>query len=90
MEQTINSTSIKRLGGIYSSYLWWDKAERSVDDYIVSQVTLAASDISTLRGVQVGSTTRELNNAYGDGQVENDSGEQWVSYKLGKKLLFLR
>ncbi|HHA2009080.1 TPA: hypothetical protein ACOEGO_001438 [Enterobacter mori] len=72
---------------IFSSNLWWDKAERSVDDYIVSQITLTASDISTPRGVHVGSTTRELNNAYGDGQVENDSGEQWVSCELGKKLL---
>ena len=72
---------------IFSSNLWWYKAERSVDDYIVSLITLTASDISTPRGVHVGSTTRELNNAYGDGQVENDSGEQWVSCELGKKLL---
>jgi hypothetical protein len=41
------------------------------------------------RGIHVGSTN-ELNNAYGDGQVENDSGEQWISYELGKKLLSLR
>ena len=72
---------------IFSSNLWWDKAERSVDDYIVSQITLTASDILTPRGVHVGSTIRELNNAYGDGQFENDSGEKWISYELGKKLL---
>ncbi|PWI80227.1 hypothetical protein DEO48_09980 [Enterobacter sp. CGMCC 5087] len=72
---------------IFTSNLWWDKAERSVDDYIVSQITLTASDILTPRGVHVGSTIRALNNAYGDGQVENDSGEQWISYELGKKLL---
>jgi hypothetical protein len=72
---TINSTSIKRAGlEIFSSNLWWDKAERSVDDYIVSQITLTAEDFATPRGVHVGSTTRELNNAYGDGLVENDSG----------------
>lgn len=35
----------------------------------------------------MGSTTRELNNAYGNGLVENDSGTQWVSYALGKKVL---
>ena len=35
----------------------------------------------------MGSTIRELNNAYGDGQFENDSGEKWISYELGKKLL---
>lgn len=72
---------------IFSSNLWWDKAERSVDDYIVSQITLTAADSSTPRGIHVGSTTRVLNNAYGDGLVENDSGTQWVSYELGKKVL---
>ena len=72
---------------IFSSDLWWDKAERSVDDYIVSQITLTAEDFATPRGVHVGSTTRELNNAYGNGLVENDSGTQWVSYALGKKVL---
>nr|WP_249435348.1 hypothetical protein [Enterobacter asburiae] len=72
---------------IFTSNLWWDKAERSVDDYIVPQITLTASDILTPRGVHVGSTIRALNNAYGDGQVENDSGEQLISYELGKKLL---
>jgi len=72
---------------IFTSNLWWDKAERSVDDYIVSQITLTAVDGKTARGIQIGSTINELNNAYGSGQVENDSGEQWISYELGKKLL---
>ncbi len=72
---------------IFSSNLWWDKAERSVDDYIVSQITLTAADGKTVRGIHIGSTINELNKAYGSGQVENDSGEQWVSYELGKKLL---
>ncbi|EOE7080561.1 TPA: hypothetical protein ACOEP7_000395 [Enterobacter asburiae] len=72
---------------IFSSNLWWDKAERSVDDYIVSQITLTAPDGKTARGIHIGSTINELNKAYGGGQVENDSGEQWISYELGKKLL---
>jgi len=72
---------------IFSSNLWWDKAERSVDDYIVSQITLTAADGKTARGIHIGSTINELNKAYGSGQVENDSGEQWISYELGKKLL---
>lgn len=72
---------------IFTSNLWWDKAERSVDDYIVSQITLTALDGKTARGIHIGSTINELNNAYGSGQVENDSGEQWISYQLGKKLL---
>ena len=72
---------------IFTSNLWWDKAERSVDDYIVSQITLTAVDGKTARGIHIGSTINELNNAYGSGQVENYSGEQWISYELGKKLL---
>lgn len=72
---------------IFTSNLWWDKAERSVDDYIVSQITLTAEDFATPRGVHVGSTREELNHAYGTGQVDNDAGEQWISYESGKKLI---
>lgn len=72
---------------IFSSNLWWDKAERSVDDYIVAQITLTAAEGKTPRGIHIGSTINEVNKAYGSGQVENDSGEQWVSYEMGKKLL---
>lgn len=72
---------------IFSSNLWWDKTRRSVDDYIVSQITLTAADGKTARGIHIGSTINELHKAYGSGQVENDSGEQWISYELGKKLL---
>lgn len=38
---------------IFTSNLWWDKAERSVDDYIVSQITLTAEEFATPRGVMV-------------------------------------
>lgn len=72
---------------IFSSNLWWDKAERSVDDYIVSQITVTAEGFATPRGIHVGSTREELNSAYGTGQVDNDSGEQWITYELGKKAL---
>lgn len=72
---------------IFSSNLWWDKTERSVDEYIVAQITLTAPEGKTVRGIHIGSTINELDKAYGGGHVENDSGEQWVSYELGKKLL---
>ena len=52
---------------IFSSNLWWDKAERSVDDYIVSQITVTAEGFATPRGIHVGSTREELNSAYGTG-----------------------
>ncbi|MCM7588315.1 hypothetical protein M8S10_05730 [Enterobacter chuandaensis] len=92
-EVTFDGTNYKffqhqRAGlAIFSSNLWWDKAERSVDDYIVSQITLTAEDFATPRGVHVGSTREELNSAYGTGQVDNDSEEQWITYELGKKAL---
>ena len=35
----------------------------------------------------MGSTRKELNSAYGTGQVENDAGEQWITYELDKELL---
>lgn len=47
---------------------------------ILCQITLTAADGKTVRGIHIGSTINELNKAYGGGQVENDSGEQWVSY----------
>ena len=53
----------------------------------MSQITLTAADGKTVRGIHIGSTINELNKAYGGGQFENDSGEQWISYELGKKLL---
>lgn len=72
---------------IYVSNLWWDKVDRNVDDYIVSQITLTTGEGKTPRGIHVGSTARELSNAYGKGQMENDAGEQWCFYQLGNKLL---
>ena len=72
---------------VFSSNLLWDKTERNVNDYIVSQITIYSEECSTPRGIHVGSTIEELNKAYGAGQSENDSGEQWVSYELGIKLL---
>ena len=72
---------------IFSSNLWWDKAERSIDDYIVSQITLTAGEGKTPRGIHVGSSAGELSRAYGNGQIENDAGEQWCFYQLGNRLL---
>lgn len=73
--------------GIYVSNLWWDKAERSIDDYIVSQITLTAGEGKTPRGIHVGSSAGELSRTYGNGQIENDAGEQWCFYQLGNRLL---
>lgn len=58
-----------------------------IKDQIVAQIKLTTTDGKTGRGIHIGSTINEINKAYGSGQVENDSGEQWVSYGLGKELL---
>ncbi|STQ11259.1 Uncharacterised protein [Enterobacter cloacae] len=63
---------------IYVSNLWWDKVERNVDDYIVSQITLTAGEGKTPRGIHVGSTARELSNAYGKGRWKMMPGNNGV------------
>lgn len=72
---------------LYSANLWWDKAERSVDDYIVAQITVTVPDIATSRGIHVGSNVGDLRKLYGTGQDENDDGEEWVSYEVGSKVI---
>lgn len=72
---------------LYSANLWWDKAERSVDDYIVAQITVTAPDIATPRGIHVGTSVDDLRKSYGTGQDQNDDGEEWISYETGAKVL---
>lgn len=72
---------------LYSANLWWDKAERSVDDYIVAQITVTASDIATPRGIHVGTSVDDLRKSYGAGQDQNDEGKEWISYETGAKLI---
>ena len=38
---------------MFSSNLWWDKAERSVDDYIVSQIALTTRRLHNAAGVSM-------------------------------------
>ena len=72
---------------LYSANLWWDKAERSVDDYIVAQITVTAPDIATPRGILVGASVDDLRKLYGTGQAQHDDGEEWISYAVGAKVL---
>ncbi|WP_238084631.1 hypothetical protein [Pseudescherichia vulneris] len=72
---------------LYSANLWWDKAERSVDDYIVAQITVTTSDIATPRGIHVGASVDDLRKSYGMGQTQHDDGEEWISYAVGAKVL---
>lgn len=72
---------------LYSANLWWDKAERSVDDYIIAQITVTTSDIATPRGIHVGASADSLRKLYGIGQAQHDDGEEWISYAVGAKVL---
>lgn len=77
----------KRGVELYSANLWWDKAERSVDDYIVAQITVSVPDIATPRGIHVGASVDDLQKSYGAGQDQHDDGEEWISYAVGAKVL---
>lgn len=72
---------------IYSANLWWDKAERDVDDYIIAQITLHTPQYKTWRGVSVGATADEIARLYGPGKRVDEDGEQWLSYAMGKKVI---
>jgi len=70
---------------VYTSNLWWDKAERTVDDYIIAQITLKSSELKTSRGASVGISLTQLHTLYGTGQVTESNGTQRIHYSYGKK-----
>lgn len=72
---------------LYTSNLWWDKADRDVDDYIVAQITFSSTAMKTHRGAFIGMSVEDIKKRYGEGQhQQNDDGE-WLFYLLGKKRL---
>lgn len=70
---------------VYTSNLWWDKAERTVDDYIIAQITLKSSELKTSRGAYVGIPLAQLHALYGTGQETVSNGTQRIHYLFGKK-----
>ncbi|QKJ85710.1 hypothetical protein PMPD1_0738 [Paramixta manurensis] len=65
---------------LYSSNLYWDKEKRSIDDYILSQITLLSADVKTFRDVAIGSSAESLMRKYGQGKIDKSDGEYWIEY----------
>lgn len=72
---------------IYTSNLWWDKAERDFDDYIVAQITFKSATLKTHRGAFIGMPIADINRLYGEGKHHKDNEREWVFYLHGKKRL---
>lgn len=72
---------------IYSANLWWDKAHRDFDDYIVAQITFSAPQYKTPRGAGTGDTAEDIERLYGPAKYSEEEGEQWLSYISGEKVL---
>lgn len=74
---------------IYTSNLFWQKEHRDVDSYIIFQITVHASNITTFRGVSIGDTRYDLVEKYGHGVEDNSDGQHWIYYEGdGKRLSF--
>lgn len=72
---------------IYSANLWWDKARRDFDDYIVAQITFSAPQYKTHRGAGVGDTTEDIERLYGPAKPSEEEGAQWLSYACEEQVL---
>ncbi|MGY5956750.1 hypothetical protein ACUY4R_000841 [Kosakonia sp. BK9b] len=72
---------------IYSANLWWDDQGKSVDSYIIGQITLHSPTLRTARGVGPGSTKEAIINSYGPGETDNSDGSEWISYSFNNKHL---
>ncbi|MGK9176043.1 hypothetical protein KXR87_23000 [Yokenella regensburgei] len=70
---------------VYTSNLWWDKAERTVDDYIIAQITLTSSKLKTNRGAYVGMPLAQLRERYGAGKEVEINGSKVIHYLFAKK-----
>ncbi|MCX8963412.1 hypothetical protein EHW64_20465 [Erwinia psidii] len=70
---------------VYSSNVYWDKEERSVDDYIIAQITISSPVIMTNRGVKVGDSEEQLINKYGAGNEDDSDGQHWRIFENDSK-----
>lgn len=70
---------------VYTSNLCWDKTERTVDDYIIAQITLRSSALKTSRGAFVGISVSQLRALYGTGVETESNGAERIHYLFGKK-----
>lgn len=56
---------------------------KDFDDRYVSQITLKnKSDFKTLRGITIGSSLSDVVNAYGQVEIKNEEGNEFVDYQF--------
>jgi hypothetical protein len=72
---------------IYTSNALFDKKGRNFDDYVISQITIHDSSISTARGIKVGSTLDEVLEQYGEGKQYTDQNQIYIDYILAEKVV---
>ncbi|AVR02350.1 hypothetical protein [Pluralibacter gergoviae] len=70
---------------VYTSNFMWDKQHRSIDSYIVSQLTIDSPKIKTYRGISVGMTEGYLIQKYGKGTPDFSDNQYWLYYDGDEK-----
>lgn len=70
---------------IYSANIGWQQRGKSVDSYVIGQITLHAPTLHTARGVAPGDAKQRVIELYGAGETDNSDGEEWIMYSLAHK-----
>lgn len=67
---------------LYTSNVNYNLKNRDFNEYHISQVTLKSSSLRTPRGAAIGSTAKEVADAYGRGDKSEFRGETVLNYKM--------
>lgn len=70
---------------IYSTNIDWQQRGKSVDSYVIGQITLHAPTLHTARGVAPDDAKQRVIELYGAGETDNSDGEEWIMYSLAHK-----
>lgn len=72
---------------IYSSNIYYDKQNRDVDEYVISQISLDDLSIKTSRGIVIGDPLSAVVKSYGAGKEDDSDNERWIYYDFNNKSL---
>ncbi|WBU51272.1 hypothetical protein PF050_10275 [Kosakonia pseudosacchari] len=70
---------------IYSANIDWQQRGKSIDSYVIGQITLHSPALHTARGVAPGDAKQRVIEHYGAGEVDTSDGQQWIMYSLERK-----
>lgn len=70
---------------IYSANIDWQQRGKSVDSYVIGQITLHAPTLHIARGVAPSDAKQRVIEHYGAGETDNSDGEEWIMYSLAHK-----